>query len=376
VGLITALAGGVVAGVQPHAKRVLAGSTSAQYGLMFVGVGAGSTAAAGAHLVAHALFKSLLFLGAGVAIHAAGSSRLADMRLGTALRGVAVLSGVGAVALAAVPPLGGAWSKEQIAAAAVHASGWLGAGIFAAALLSAAYAARYQLLAYGPSPADRELGHVPGRVELIALAALAAVTVVLSLLWLPAAGQLTEAATLGALVEPAPWELPVGLAVIAAGFAAVWWLWQRGRLATLGLPLRAQAVMADWLGLPAAAQLLVVNPVLALSAALARFDDRVIDAGVRGVVAGARLLSRLASLRGEWTFDGAVRGLAGAVMAAAAGSRAADDRGIDAAVEQAAAGVGAVGGRSRQLQTGLSHHYYVIIGAGVLAGVVVLALLR
>jgi hypothetical protein len=185
-----------------------------------------------------------------------------------------------------------------------------------------------------------------------------------------------ETATLGALVEAAPWKLPAGLAVIAAGFGAVWWLWRGGRLATLGLGVRVQAIMADWLGLPAAARLLVVNPVLVLSAALARVDDRVIDAGVRGVVAGARLLSRLASLRGEWTFDGAVRGLAAATMAAAAGSRAADDQGIDAAVEQTAAGVGAAGSRSRDLQTGLSHHYYVIIGVGLLVGLLVLAVLR
>lgn len=376
VGLATALSGGVVAILQTHPKRVLAGSTSAQYGLMFLGVGAGSAAAAGAHLVTHAAFKSLLFLGAGVAIHAAGSARLADMRLGRALPGVALVSGVGALALAAVPPLGGAWTKEQIVSAAVHASGWLGIGTFAAAFLSAAYAARYQLLAYGPGSADRALQHRPGRVELAALGVLAGLTVGLSLLWLPAAAPLAEAATLGVLIEPAAWELPAGVVVIVSAFGVVWWLWRRDWLVTLGLPDGRKAVLADWLGLPAAARIVIIEPVLALSAALARVDDRVIDGGVRAVVAGTRLLSRLAWRRGEWTFDGAVRGIAAVTMATAAGSRTADDRGVDVAVEGLAGGVGVVGERSRALQTGLSHHYYVLIGVGLVAGVVLLALLR
>src|SRR3546814_6585186 len=75
-GLLSAVAGGLVATAQNDLKRALAASTTAQYGLMFVAVGSGSVAAAGAHLVTHAIFKSLLFLGAGIALHAAGSGSL------------------------------------------------------------------------------------------------------------------------------------------------------------------------------------------------------------------------------------------------------------------------------------------------------------
>jgi NADH-quinone oxidoreductase subunit L len=140
VGLTTALLGSLVALAQDHIKRVLAGSTSAQYGLMFLAVGAGSVAAAGAQLVTHALFKSLLFLSAGVAIHAAGSSNLSEMRLGRSLPAAAALAGIGALALAAVPPLGGGWSKEQIVAAGFERSPWLGAAALLVAVLTAAYA--------------------------------------------------------------------------------------------------------------------------------------------------------------------------------------------------------------------------------------------
>ena len=164
---------------------------------------------------------------------------------------------------------------------------------------------------------------------------------------------------------------------------------------------RAQAVVGDWLGVPTATVLLIERPVWSLSRRLARlddrvvdggvrgvaalvhavsrllgrFDDRVVDAGVRGVAAFARALSRLSSLRGEWTIDGTVRALAAATMLTATGSRITDDRAVDAAVEQGARMIGTAGAQSRRFQTGMSHHYYVVAGAGFAAIVAILALL-
>ncbi|MHB1131564.1 MAG: proton-conducting transporter transmembrane domain-containing protein [Chloroflexota bacterium] len=375
VGLVTALMGGLVAAVQPHAKRALAASTSAQYGLMFVALGSGATAAAGAHLVTHAAFKSLLFLGAGIAMHAAGSGQLAQMRLGRALPGVALLSAVGALALAAVPPLGGAWTKEQIAAAALHASSWLGAGVFAASFLSALYAARYHLLAYGPDhTAPPRPRYRPSRNEVASVGILAAVTLLLSALWLPGAARFVEETTAGTLVEGAAWELLAAMAVIAVALAIAWGLWRRGHLATLGLPERTQQSAADWLGLPLATQRLVVDPVLSVSVLLDRVDTRVVDAGVRAAAALAALLSRLAARRVEWTVDGVVRAAAEATLRAATGSRLADEVAVDGvAVEGSARLTGLTGEASRRLQTGLSHHYYVILAVGLAAIVAVLA---
>ncbi|MBE0607833.1 MAG: NADH-quinone oxidoreductase subunit L [Dehalococcoidia bacterium] len=380
IGLTTALSGGLVATIQTNAKRVLAGSTSAQYGLMFVAVGASSTAAAGAHLVTHAAFKSLLFLGAGIAIHASGSQDLAAMRLGRVLPRIALLSAVGALALAAVPPLGGAWSKEEILAAAVHASPWLATGVFVAGFLSALYATRYQALAFGPGPGPgREAHpvaprHLPGRWESASLAALAAATAGLALLWLPRASRLVEGATGGALVPSASWELVVSIATLAFAIAIAWLLWRNQRLVTLGLPGSVQQTVGDWLGLPAATRLFVIAPVTTASHLLARFDDRVIDAGVRAVAALASAVSRLFSLRAEWTIDGAVRGAAGATLRAAQGSRVTDDAGIDGTVEGTAWVIGLAGQQSRRLQTGLAHHYYVIVTAGFATTVALLAL--
>ncbi len=125
VGLTTALAGSVVAALQSEPKKLLAASTSAHYGFMVVAVGAGYPAVAIAHLIAHGLFKALLFISAGAAIDASGSSRFEDMGLGRSHRLTAGLAAAGSIALAGVPPLGGAWTKEAVVAAAAHESVWI-----------------------------------------------------------------------------------------------------------------------------------------------------------------------------------------------------------------------------------------------------------
>ena len=379
VGLTTALAGGIVAALQSQTKRVLAGSTSAQYGLMFIAVGASSTAAAGAHLVAHALFKSLLFLGAGVAIHASGRSDVSDLRLGRSLRVMAVLATVGVLALAAVPPLGGAWTKEQIVAAAASASAWLAIGALGAGFLSALYAMRFQRLVWGPT-SDRADGihHRPGPIEVASIALLALLTGLLTVLWLPGARSVVEEATAGRLFDAAPWELAASLVLIVAAGAVVWITDRHGTLLTLAVSPRVQTIASDWLGLPAMGRRVVVAPVLFCSALLARIDDRVIDAGVRLTAALAASLSRLFSRRGEWTVDGVVEALAKATMRSAAGSRVADDAGVDGAVEGTARGVGVMGEASRRLQTGQAHQYYVVLVLGVvmLAALLTLSLYR
>ncbi len=128
------------------------------------------------------------------------------------------------------PPLGAARSKEDILAAAVHDSAWLGAGVLVASFLSAVYAGRLALLAFGPGIAEHR-GRSPGRsldndpiepppaVERWALGALAAATLALSALWLPGAAELVEGAT-GGPWSPArrgswrprspPWLSPAG----------------------------------------------------------------------------------------------------------------------------------------------------------------------
>ena len=110
---------------------------------MFVAAGAGYPAVAMLHLAAHAAFKALLFLAAGVAHERRGDYRLAGIGLGRALPWIAAAAGACALALAGVPPLGGAWSKEEVIAAAGHQHAVAALLAIAAGGLAAAYAARF-----------------------------------------------------------------------------------------------------------------------------------------------------------------------------------------------------------------------------------------
>ncbi|MFP5252252.1 MAG: NADH-quinone oxidoreductase subunit L [Actinomycetes bacterium] len=380
LGLATALAGGATAAVEDHGKRALAASTSSQYGLMFVAVGAGVPGAAAAHLVAHALFKALLFLGVGVGIHAVGDPDIHRMRLGRALPRVAGAFAVGSLALAAVPPLGGAWTKDAVVAAGFHASAWVGGLTLVAGFLSAIYATRLFLLAFGrrdvPRPvADGRL-HAPAAVETAVLWVFALASVLLGLLWLPGGAGAVRRLTGFEVPEAALWELVVAVALIsaAAGWVAV--QVRRTGAATLGLPPGVRHRIAGWYGLPEATRVVVVDPFLRLCRRLGQVDDVAVDGAVGAVAGAARRASALLSRWAELGVDGAVRLIAGAAGLASRTSAVADDRRVDGAVEGLAAAVGDAGRRARGLQTGLSHHYYLLMTVGVVVLVATVAIWR
>ncbi len=116
VGAITALFAATVALAQTDIKKVLAYSTVSQLGYMFLAVGSGAFVAAIFHMVTHAFFKALMFLGSGSVIH--GMHHEQDMRKMGALRKVMPITAVtfliGWLAIAGVPPFAGFWSKDEI----------------------------------------------------------------------------------------------------------------------------------------------------------------------------------------------------------------------------------------------------------------------
>jgi NADH-quinone oxidoreductase subunit L len=128
VGATTALVAALIGTVQNDLKRVLAYSTISQLGFMFASLGTGTLlgfTAAIFHLVTHAFFKALLFLGAGSVMHAMGG--VIDMRRFGGLRHVMPITAatflIGSLALAGVVPFAGFFSKDEILAA-LHARGW------------------------------------------------------------------------------------------------------------------------------------------------------------------------------------------------------------------------------------------------------------
>ncbi|MDH2389613.1 NADH-quinone oxidoreductase subunit L [Streptomyces sp. HNM0663] len=161
---VTMVGSALAALAQDDIKRVLAYSTIGQLGYMTGALAVGDRGAAVFHLLSHGAFKALLFLAAGVVIHAAGTNSLAAMSRMTGLAkrvpDAYWTMTVALLALAAIPPFAGFFSKEAVLVAAEHtafgdtdlaptAAGWtvLVAGLLTA-LLTAAYATRLWLLAF------------------------------------------------------------------------------------------------------------------------------------------------------------------------------------------------------------------------------------
>lgn len=375
IGLVTALAGGMVTLAQQDLKKALAGSTSAQYGLMLIAVGTGFTAAAVGQLTAHALFKSLLFLAAGVALHARDTLDLAKLRLGTALPRVAVLFGIGALALGAVPPLGAAFTKEAVLAGAFHAGIWVGLGTAAAGLLSTLYAARLHLLAFGPGPVGEVHGS-PKRGEVLALAVLAGLTVVLGVLWLPGGDGFLERAAEGLILAPTLAETVLSWGLVAVGITVAFFAWRRGRLVAFGIPSRTRAFIAGWWGIPTATRVLIVDPVSRLGQWLFVADRRVLARIADSVAGFGELMSRVLKRAVDRAIDAVVWGIAAGTLRGAEISRLVDDRGVDAGVEQLASGIGVAGEQSRRTQTGMSYHYYTMMMIGLVVVIAVASFWR
>ena len=338
VGALTALVLGAVAVVQRDLKQLLAASTCAQVGFMVLAAGVGGVTAGTAQLVAHAATKSLLFLCAGAWLTALGTKDLGALR-GAARRYpvVGVAFGVGALALAGVPPLSIWFTKDAVLSATLHESTALYLVGLAAAAMSGLYAGRMLFLLWSTSPAHAEQRfdtEQPGTR-----------TVTGPQTWpLPvlAAGAALLGTAFG-LGSPQWWE-PVVSAVVAlpaVGVAAL--LTRHGKDAVAG----RGRLLASWLHLDALAHRVIAAPVLGSARWLARFDDRVVDGGVRVAVALGGAVARTADARVDWSVDRLVHGLA--------------------------AGARKLGQLARRPQTGQLHHYYAqaVVALAVLAALVI-----
>jgi NADH-quinone oxidoreductase subunit L len=331
VGCATAFMAATIALVQTDIKRVLAYSTVSQLGYMFLACGVGAFGVAIFHLVTHAFFKALLFLGSGSVIHAMSGEQ--DMRKMGGLRRKVPWTFwtfvVATLAIAGIPPLAGYYSKDAILAGALAdgKTALFAIGLFTA-LLTSFYMGRLLILTFfgsfrGGEEAERH-------------------------------------------VHESPWTMLFPLVILAAGSATVGYLGERAWSLTAYLEpafrLEAhEAHHAAWL--PYLATLAAALGLVAAWYAYVTFKELPSHVG-----AALRPLQR--ALEAKWGFDLLFNWIAGRVVVD--GSRevlwkALDANVIDGAVNGAGSVVDAASRQVRLVQTGLVRGYALVILGGAVA---------
>jgi NADH-quinone oxidoreductase subunit L len=315
VGAATALFAATVAVAQTDIKKVLAYSTVSQLGFMFLAIGSGAYVAAIFHMITHAFFKALLFLGSGSVIH--GMHHEQDMRKMGALRKVMPVTAftfiIGWLAIAGVPPFAGFWSKDEILLYAFANNRLLYAVGMLAALLTAYYMTRQVIMVFfGQARWNdhaEEHGahgdihpHESPKVMLLPLVVLGALSVVGGALqlpfthgtkflehWLePIVGH-GERNIAGTWAENNKWVLLcVAIVVATAGIAASIAVYAKGK----AKPVEPQ-ILADAWRYDSTVAALVGGPGRAGFNAIAAFDAKVVDGAVNGVGIEVRSLSGL-----------------------------------------------------------------------------------
>ena len=304
IGAATALFAASIAVAQNDIKKVLAYSTVSQLGYMFLAVGSGAYVAAIFHMVTHAFFKALLFLGSGSVIH--GMHHEQDMRRMGALRKLmpvtAITFIIGWLAIAGVPPFAGFWSKDEILLYVYANNRGLYVVGLITALLTAYYMTRQVIMVFYGEAKWKDHAHEHGahgdfephespKIMLIPLVVLAGLSVVGGAMQLPFSSKLHFLEHwLAPVVHDAEADIKktwaydnkyilLGVAVIVAfaGIAAAYAVYAKKKVKAIEPAILEQAWMYD-----ATAAKLVGGPGRAAFNAVTWADSRIVDGAVNG----------------------------------------------------------------------------------------------
>jgi NADH-quinone oxidoreductase subunit L len=252
LGTATLLIAGLVALVQVDIKRVIAYSTMSQIGYMFLAVGLGAYANGMFHLMTHAFFKALLFMAAGIVIHALTDEQ--DIRKMGGLRKLLprtfIAFAIGAVALVGLPPFAGFFSKDSILADAMDRGAYgyvLWVAGLAGTFLTGLYTFRLLFLVFWgePSAFVREHFHAPKRDLVgwtmgVPVAVLAVLSVIggwiqFAPLWHPVETWLQSVAE--PVVTPTDWQEGISSALaVLLGLLGIYVAWALYAVKTFAVP--------------------------------------------------------------------------------------------------------------------------------------------
>jgi len=359
IGVITGLMAALIAVAQFDIKRILAYSTVSQLGLMMVSLGVGGVAAGIMHLLAHGFFKALLFLGAGSVIH--GVRHEQDIRKMGGLRRLMPITfstyAIGMMALSGVPFFfSGGWTKEEI----LHAtSNWPQSHLphylmLIGVILTALYMTRQIIYVFfGNRRTASEHAPESPSVMTLPLIVLAVGAILFSVVLTPAWPWLESYLTghparfdPHLLIQP---MIIVSLALVGAGVAIGIWIYRRAG---------------------------ETDPIQHAQPALFRFlenkmwIDEIYD---RTVIALSKILARLSDWMDRHVWDGLVRGVGAVGQFLARLTTGADERVINAGVDEGTIGAQGFGRVMSRWHSGQIQTYLGAVALGMLALVLLYA---
>ena len=364
IGLATHLFAGTVALAMTDIKRILAYSTLSQLGLMMAALGIGAASAAMFHLVTHAFFKALLFLGAGSVIHATHEQELAHLGgLRRKMPWTSTLFLIASLSMGGTFLLSGFWSKDAILLAARERSPWLMWVLLGGAATTACYIFRLYLRCFHGE--EREVKHGPRLRGAHIHAAQKGhkvhespfiMTFPMTMLGIGASCiGLVESPWLGhplfhLVGDPHvheridPFVAVLSTASLAVGVALAWVVGfkRRNLLPTALRPLGAKLyqLAANKYYVDELYGACIIRPFLAATRALSGFDQRVIDGAVNGAGAIGWWLGQVKAEFDRQVIDRIVNGIA-----------------------QVTRGIGST---IRWIQTGFIQHYLFIVVVSVI----------
>ncbi|MEI6693750.1 MAG: NADH-quinone oxidoreductase subunit L [Actinomycetes bacterium] len=337
VGVITLLAGGIIASAKDDIKKALAGSTMSAIGFMMLAVGLGKSGYvyAIAFLLAHGFFKAGLFLGAGSVMH--GMNDQVNMRRFGALRSVMAITtltfGLGYLAIIGIPPLAGYFTKDVIIESAMARNPIIGTAAVIGAGLTAFYMSRIFFMTFiGPKRWTQDVHPHESPVVMTAPMVILAI------------GSVTSGYLLMRNQTLQRWLEPV------TGFTE-----PEGALRPLVLTGITLAVVA--LGIIAAVVLFLRRPI----PETAPSKVSVLVSAARRDLYGDAFNEAVFMRPGQWLTRSLVW---------------VDNRVIDGAVNGVAAGLGGLSARVRRTQTGYTRSYSLVMLSGALLVIVLLWIVR
>jgi len=323
IGGITAIFAATIACTQFDIKRVLAYSTLSQLGYMMLGLGSGGYVAGMFHLMTHAFFKALLFLGAGSVIHAIHEQDIRQMGGLSKYMKVTSLTFLAAcLAIAGVPPFSGFWSKDEILVA-VRQSGHTTLYVLAVAgaALTAFYMFRLYFIVF--AGAEKKKAHESPAVMSVPLAVLGVLSVCAGWVGLPwmkkgIVSFLTGPQAHGAVAHAAhhgPDYAVMGTSLLVVGggillaYATYMKNWVSRDAFSRRLPLLYK-LMYNKYYVDEIYLACIIRPVVKLARGLYAFDLAVIDGAVNGTASLTVLFSKAQRWFDLYVIDGLVNGTA------------------------------------------------------------------